>query len=94
MSKKNSLEEVDKRIDFILKNKKESPGETQNPGCNLHYNVSPSRTIQTIGSNERIAKIAKKVLKSFLQPLRSQPDYGEREQEIQDEMDRINKGEK
>lgn len=94
MKNKISLEEVDKRIDFILRKKKHSPGETHNPGCNLYYNVSPNRTIQTLGSKERVEKIAKKIIKSFLLPLRSQPDYGEREQEIQEEMDLINKKDK
>lgn len=91
MTDKNALQEVDKRIDFILRNKNQSPGETQNPGSNMYYNVSPNRTIQTLGSKDRVEKIACKIIKSFLQPLRSQPDYGEREQEIQEEMDKINK---
>lgn len=91
MTDKNALQEVDKRIDFILRNKNQSPGETQNPGSNMYYNVSPNRTIQTLGSKDRVEKIACKIIESFLQPLRSQPDYGEREQEIQEEMDKINK---
>lgn len=90
MNDKNALEEVDKRIDFILRNKKRSPGENQYPGNNMYYNVSPNRTIQCLG-NKKLQKIAKKIINSFLQPLRSQPDYGEREQEIQEEMNKINK---
>lgn len=91
MKNKKSLQEVDKRVDFILRNKKQSPGETHYPGNNQYYDVSPNRTIQCLGSEEKINKIAKKILKSFLQPLRSQPDYGEREKEIQEEMEKINK---
>jgi hypothetical protein len=89
MKNKKSLEEVDKRIDFILRNKKQSPGETQYPGNNMYYDVSPNRTIQCLG--KKVEKIACKIIKSFLQPLRSQPDYGEREQEIQEEMKKIEK---
>ena len=88
---KHALQEVDKRIDFILRRKNQSPGEGQNPGSNMYYDVSPNRTIQCLGSEQRLRKIATKIIKSFLQPLRSHPDYGEREQEIQEEMDRINK---
>lgn len=91
MKHRLALEEVDKRINFILNRKSQSPGETQNPGSNMYYNVSPNRTIQTLANSERIAKIAKKIVISLMQPLRSQPDYGEGG--IQQEIEKMNKGE-
>ena len=91
MKHRLALEEVDKRIDFILNRKSQSPRETQNPGGNMYYNVSPNRTIQTVASSERIAKITKKIVISLMQPLRSQPDYGEGG--IQQEIEKMNKGE-
>ena len=57
----------------------------------MYYNVSPNRTIQTVASSERIAKITKKIVISLIQPLRSQPDYGEGG--IQQEIEKMNKGE-
>ena len=62
MKHRLALEEVDKRINFILNRKSQSPGETQNPGSNMYYNVSPNRTIQTLANSDRIAKIAKKIV--------------------------------
>jgi hypothetical protein len=91
MKHRLALEEVDKRINFILNRKGQSPGETQNPGSNMYYNVSPNRTIQTLANSDRIAKIAKKIVISLMQPLRSQPDYGEGG--IQQEIEKMNKGE-
>lgn len=84
----SNMDDLDKRVNFLLNKTNINQDNGQLPGYNDLYIVSPERTMKYIYTSKE-KNIAIKIANEFIGHLREQPDYGEREKQIQDKMNKI-----